>query len=342
MLEREKDAAAQHLQEEGAKATAAAGMMQPTVVSPPPAFNLNTLLTGHVGQTNRTKEDGVALTAMDNKVSGENGKPPKQKKIRKSKLNKEEKDDAATKKECCSLALKQGSIAVPLPTLRPPAPAYKYEQLFYKVGLELKGEDKYGAYIKQIGSLLENIQLVDPSAILHATVKSDATKPIGKKEELSNNMTIFLAYAPVGKNHNAFKPKKNNNKKKGRHGKDEPELLDPSVYPTLVFLSDVDLETIVLRMTHEFCRASGFYFWKKQLQCMETVTPFIIFYLYTFNNIATLCVELMDLLKKTHAELECNFMLPEWFQYSSIPEINIRRRVPKLPGQPGSQFCNYS
>jgi hypothetical protein len=74
---------------------------------------------------------------------------------------------------------------------------------------------------------------------------------------------------------------------------------------------------------------------------METVTPFIIFYLYTFNNIATLCVELTDLLKKAHAELECNFMLPEEFQYSLIPEINIRHGVPKLPGQPGSQFRNY-
>jgi hypothetical protein len=72
--------------------------------------------------------------------------------------------------------------------------------VFYEAGLELKGEDKYGAYVKQIGSLLENIQLVDPSAILHAAVEMDSMKPIGKKEELRNNMTIFLVYAPVGKN----------------------------------------------------------------------------------------------------------------------------------------------
>jgi hypothetical protein len=88
-LEREKEAAAQQLQEEAAKATAAAVMMQPMVVSPPPTSNLNTLLTGHVGQdTDGTKEDGTALTALDDKVSGGNGKPLKQKKIRKSKLNK--------------------------------------------------------------------------------------------------------------------------------------------------------------------------------------------------------------------------------------------------------------
>jgi hypothetical protein len=74
---------------------------------------------------------------------------------------------------------------------------------------------------------------------------------------------------------------------------------------------------------------------------METVTPFIIFYLYTFNDIATLRAKLTDLLKKAHEELESNFMLLEEFQYSTIPEINIRRRVLKLPGQPGSQFRNY-
>jgi hypothetical protein len=62
---------------------------------------------------------------------------------------------------------------------------------------------------------------------------------------MNPNMTIFLAYAPVGKDRNAFKPKKNNNKKRGQGGKDEPDTLDPSVYPTLVFLSDVDPETIV-------------------------------------------------------------------------------------------------
>jgi hypothetical protein len=110
----------------------------------------------------------------------------------------------------------------------------------------------------------------------------------------------------------------------------------------LVFSSDVDPETNVSRVRHEFCRAGGFYFQKKQLQCVETLTPFIIYYLYAFNDIATLCTELTDLLKKAHQELESDFMLLEEFEHSKIPEINIRRGVRKLPGQPGSQFCDYS
>jgi hypothetical protein len=74
--------------------------------------------------------------------------------------------------------------------------------------LELKEEDKYDAYVKQIGNLLDRIQLVDPTAIMHAAVETDNSKPIGKQEEMNTNMTIFLAYAPVQKDRNAFKPKK--------------------------------------------------------------------------------------------------------------------------------------
>jgi hypothetical protein len=82
--------------------------------------------------------------------------------------------------------------------------------------LELKGEDKYGAYVKQIVNLLENIQLVDPTGIMHAAVKTDDLKPIGKKEEMDPSMTIFLAYALVGKDRNAFKQKRITTRRRGK------------------------------------------------------------------------------------------------------------------------------
>jgi hypothetical protein len=135
---------------------------------------------------------------------------------------------------------------------------------------------------------------------------------------------------------------KNNNKTKGRKGKDKSDTLDPSVYPTLIFSSDVNPNTIVSRVMHEFCHVGGFYLCKKQLQCAETVTPFIIYYLFTFNDSATLRAELISLLDKAHLGLESNFMLPEEFKYMKIPEINIRQGVPKLPGQSGAHFHDYS
>jgi hypothetical protein len=173
--------------------------------------------------------------------------------------------------------------------------------MFYNAGLELKGEDKYGACMKQVGNLLDNIRLVDPCAILHATDETGGAKPLGSKTKIStNNMTIFLVYAPVWSNANGFKPKKNTNKKQGRKGKNELDTLDPSVYPMLVFSSDVNPDIIISCMMHEFCCGGGFYFWKKPLQCVETFAPFIIYYLYTFNDIATLWEELALLLDRVH------------------------------------------
>jgi hypothetical protein len=214
--------------------------------------------------------------------------------------------------------------------------------VFYEAGLELKRDDKYSAYIKHIGALFKNIQLVDPLAIMHAVDESGGAKHLGSKTEMSTNMTIFLAYAPVGRNAKAFQPKRNTNKKKGRKGKDEPNTLNPSVYPTMVFSSDVEPDVIISRVTHEFGRSGGFYFWKKQLQCEETVTPFIIYFLYTFNNIATLWGELTFLLEEAHQGMKDDFTLPEKFEYATLPDINIRHGIPKLPGQPGSNFRDYS
>ncbi len=154
-------------------------------------------------------------------------------------------------------------------------------------------------------------------------------------------MTVFFAYAPVGRNAKAFQPKRNANKKKGRKCKDEPDTLNPSVYPTMVFSSDVEPNVIISRVTHEFGRSGGVYYRKKQLQCEETVTPFIIYFLYTFNDIATLRGEMTSLLEEAHQGMKNNFMLPEEFEHATLPDINIRRGIPKLPGQPGSNFCNY-
>jgi hypothetical protein len=72
------------------------------------------------------------------------------------------------------------------------------------------------------------------------------------------------------------------------------------------------------------------------------VTPFIICFLYTFKDIATLRGELTSLLEEAYQGMKDDFTLPEEFEYATLPDINIWRGVPKLPGQPGSNFCNYS
>ena len=225
------------------------------------------------------------------------------------------------------VTLKQGwFVTVPAPLTTPTASSkvFAHKRLYYEAGLELKGEDKHAAYVKQIGLLFENIQLDDPTAIMHASVESATAKLLGSKSEMSNNMAIFPGYATVGRNSNVFKPKTNNNKKKGRHGKDEPDVINLSVYPTLIFSPDVDPDTITSQVTHEFGRAGEFYFRKKELQCIEMCTIFIIYYLYTFYDLATIQSELTSLIGKAYKGMQDNFILPKEFEHHQLPKINIR------------------
>jgi hypothetical protein len=156
-LAREKGAGERQLQEEEAAAPAASEVALPLVVSPPSASNLNSLLTGHVGQeSERAQDDGIASKAMEADSAINTGKPPKKKESKKYKISKEGKKDNMNKRDRHGSALKKGSFATVTPAITtPPANKYKYEQVFYEAGLELKGEDKYGAYVKQIGNLLD-------------------------------------------------------------------------------------------------------------------------------------------------------------------------------------------
>jgi hypothetical protein len=238
-----------------------ASKLPPTVVVfPPSALNLNSLLTGHVGQEGGTLlATNTTTTAMVTEMQAKDTvKSPKKKKSKKVKSTS--KEDKSTKRDRSGSVLKKSTFATSTPNASTSAKEYNHKHMFYKAGLELKGEDKYGAYVKQIRNLLEDIQLVDPLAIMHAADDMGSAKPLGSKTKMSTNMTVFLGYAPVGSNASAFKPKKNNNKKQGRKGKGEPNTLEPSVHPTLVFLSDVDPNIIILHVTHEFCRAGGFKF----------------------------------------------------------------------------------
>jgi hypothetical protein len=202
----------------------------PSVVSPSPAPNLTSLLTGHVGQDGETSpaSDISTKLAEPKQQADDAAKSPTKKKTKKSKSTKEDK---LAKRDCSGSVLKKSSFATSTLVGPTPTKEFKHKRIFYKAELELKGEDKYGDYMKQIGNLLKNIQLVNPCAIMWQ-MRRGVAKPLGSKTKMSTNRTEFLAYAPVGSNVNAFKPKKNNTKKQGRKGKDEPNTIDPSVYNT--------------------------------------------------------------------------------------------------------------
>jgi hypothetical protein len=141
--------------------------------------------------------------------------PPTKKKTKKLKVKTTSTNLSSSKRNSSGSVLKQGRFATAAAPTAASAMVFDHRRVHYEAGFELKGDNKYAAYVKQIGLLFENIQLVDPMAIMHESIKSETAKVLGSKSEMSNNMTIFLGYAPVGGNSSVFKPRKNSNKKKG-------------------------------------------------------------------------------------------------------------------------------
>jgi len=88
------------------------------------------------------------------------------------------------KRDLSGSSLKKSSFATQVMAATSSAKDYKFERVFYKAGLELKGEDKYSGYVKHIGNQLENIQLVDPLAIIHAVDELGGAKPLGYSRRL--------------------------------------------------------------------------------------------------------------------------------------------------------------
>jgi hypothetical protein len=118
----------------------------PSVVSPPSAPNLTSLLTGHVGQEvgNQTPSD-MDINTQDVEQVEDSAKSPKKKKSIKVKSTKE---DTSTKRDRSGSSLKKSSFAMQFVAATSSAKDYKFERVFSEAGLELKGEDKYSACLQ--------------------------------------------------------------------------------------------------------------------------------------------------------------------------------------------------
>jgi hypothetical protein len=112
-----------------------------SIVSPPSAPNLTSLLTGHVGQDGETSPapDISKKVAEPKQQADDAVKSPTKKKTKKSKSTKEDK---SAKHNHSRSVLKKSSFATSSSVGPTPTKEFKHKCIFYKAGLELKGKDK--------------------------------------------------------------------------------------------------------------------------------------------------------------------------------------------------------
>ncbi len=220
--------------------------------------------------------------------------------------------------------------------------------------VKLEDKDKQGQFIASVKVLMKNIAIVDGKAFIVPKKERSKVAWIGMENDVPENLTLMTEYMDIQGGGGAFKMKRNNNKKGGngggRRGNNngggggEADMRDPIVNFQFAVCSQVEPETIVDRVVHEWTRkeVGGIAFKIKPLQCYNSNTPWMVMDLYNYGKQATLTYELQAVLEKARDLLKANQRLPDEFSSKDIPSTTWRRNVPKLRGQETQQFQDYS
>ncbi len=300
----------------------------------------------------RKRNDGTKESRREKK-----NKKKKDKKKKRSRDNREEAEPTANVTPPGTYA---EAVATPSPD-DPPAAApngvlknkfgraagvtvhkYAFEKVILEGCIHLKGEDKYDSYFRGIRTLVQNVLKVDKKAAFHPVAEGCTDMPlILNVKDVPSDITDLGAYALINGGSKAFvaRPPKGQ-KQKGR--KNPKNLVDPTLYPTLALSSDVPTETILNRVCHAWSKEGGEWLRIKELQSLGTGTEYYIFEVYNYCNSKMIARELRDMLELAKEDLSVKGRLSEGFESKAIPFINLRRGVPKVPGQDTSVFRKYS
>ena len=176
--------------------------------------------------------------------------------------------------------------------------------------------------------------------------KNTTAKAIGAPKEVPVNYTLLGNYVALPERANAFnpKPKWDKNKRGGRRGKGnkKQEMLDPQIYPQVMMGSDTEPEMICKQVIHEVITYGVIWIRKKELQCINSSTYWLFFYLWNFGHIPTLRGEVVNMLEVAKGMMIEEGKLPLEEGEKETPAINLRRAVPCLPGVDTSIFEKYT
>ena len=102
--------------------------------------------------------------------------------------------------------------------------------------------------------------------------------------------------------------------------------------------SDMMPEVICKQVIHELSKLGFVYLRKKELQCISSSTYWFLFYLWNYGYQTTLTAAFIKMLEKAKAMMVEEGKLSQVEGSKAIPAINMRRAVPRLPGQDVSAY----
>ena len=263
------------------------------------------------------------------------------KKKRRPATNKErsvttqkERPPASTEPETpARSSLKQGRYGVRPST---PAPERMHLHNHKRVVVEAafafdSDDDRFKNFLSALASLLTFCRMVDEHFIINPVKENSRDKDWSDPTALPTSMTALGAYFLTSGNPRIFEkaragPKAKNGKKDSR-----PQ----AVYFTFAISSDLDPEEIMARVSVDWSMLGGTRLTVKSLGFFDTSTPIAIYFLWNEGHAPTLLEEFKTILNSVSHLESGGASLP-------LPQMSLRKQVPRTPGQVTETFNHLS
>jgi hypothetical protein len=233
---------------------------------------------------------------------------------------------------------------------------YPHSRVILELAVVLKSDKAFDKFTQALMAFLSNAQMVDPKFAINPLNPNSKEKNIMLKGEISANMTKLGAHVKISGNGNVFSKQKvwnrddTDNRSTCKSNKKE-EFRDPTVYFTMIVLSEVAPADIIERTTHERARLNGVRLQVKELQFVESETVVTFYKVSKLTPKAVLLAELRKMLLMAQEWAKADNLEEELYDFymdidvaigDSLPEMTLRVVQAKLKREYVSTFTKLS
>ena len=241
-------------------------------------------------------------------------------------------------------SLKVSRYSAPVPKVSPPPrPPHNHvhSRIIVDAAIDLNKDDPINSFANGLATLFYNALMVDEHFVI-APVKDDIDpKYWYSSSDIPLNMTAVGSHISISANNIRNFEKQRKWDGPGKKEKEEPSS---TVYFAFAICCDIAPAMLLARVGIEWTRAGGSRLMIKSLPCFDTVCPLVFYYLYNDTHPTTILEELKKIL--THTQELCmndmEAMDSVEITLNDLPEMTLRKMIPKIPGQDTSTFKHIS
>jgi hypothetical protein len=212
---------------------------------------------------------------------------------------------------------------------------YPHSQIVLELAVLLKSNITFDKFTQALMAFLANSQMVDPKFVIKSFDPNSKKKNISLKGEISTNMTKLVPHVKISGNGNVFSKQKVWDKddtggRTTRKSNKKEEFKDPTVYFSMIVLSEVTPKELIECTTHEWARLNGVRLQVKELQFVESKTVVTFYKVSKLTSKDVLLAELKKILLMAQARAREDELEEDLYDFLMGMDMAIGETLPEM------------